>query len=382
LLWGRFRVLAQLGAGGMGTVHRCEDTSLGEEVAVKLLPPGLASSPTARGRLKQEVKGARGLTHPNIVRVFEYYEPPGGAHGPVGYSMELLPGATLADHLSGKVDGSPFAGPPTLDRLPWVAALAAQLCAAVDHVHSAGLVHRDIKPSNIMLLETAAPAPGQLRIKLLDFGIVHTGLTSGLTGEFPPGTVEYMAPELLANQGEPGPAADIYSLGKVLYLALTGVLPAFGAESDEPSSVIPGLNGEIDRALLSNLASRPARRPDSAAALASAILAASRDVENTISDSTTPERGEREAQTSASEEGSPNQPVTSLRTRWAEDAKVYLGCFGLWAGAAAALALLHTAVNPPAGSAADFMADVLWKSLIGVIGLPIYLGIRALFRRG
>jgi len=263
----------------MGAVYRCEDTSLGEEVAVKRLPDALAGSEQARQRLRREVAGARKLGRRNIVRIFEYLEPPGGEPGPVGYTMELLPGANLADHLAGEVEGSPLAGPATVERLPWVAALADQLCDAVDFVHRAGLVHRDIKPSNVMVLDPGAGDPGALRIKLLDFGVVHTGPASSLTGDLPPGTREYMAHELLAGLAEPGPAVDIYSLGKVLYLALTGTFPRHEAESDPPSGLLEGLPAAVDDVLLSSLSARPDRRPAKAADLAGALRSAVDEVE-------------------------------------------------------------------------------------------------------
>ena len=296
LLWDRFEVLEPLGAGGMGEVFRCRDTKLGREVAVKLLPDALAADRSARDRLKNEVVGAVDLAHPNIVRVYDYHDPPGGGAGPVGFSMEQLPGATLADHLAGRVPDSPFAGPTTPDRLPWVAALADQLCAAVDHVHDAGLVHRDIKPSNIMLLGDAHGSPAELQVKLLDFGIVHTGLNSGLTGDLPPGTLEYMAPEMLSGRGVPAPSVDIYSLGKVLYFALTGVFPEYGAESATPSSLVEGLPPGANAPLLASLALRPDRRPGKAADLSAVLRSVDAEVR------TAQQAAEEEARRKAAEE--------------------------------------------------------------------------------
>jgi len=250
----------------MGAVFRCADTALDDQaVAVKLLPPEHTASEVARGRVKQEVVSARSLRHPNIVGVYEYFE--GG--GRVGFSMEFVAGHTLEQHLAGRVRGSPLGFAAGPDRLPLVGRVASQLAAALDHVHASGLVHRDVKPANVMLV----PSGEGVDTKLLDLGIVHATDGAALTRDLQPGTVEYMAPELLSGHGTPSVASDLYSLGKLLYFALTGVRPEFGYEPALPSLLVDGLPVELDGPLLACFG-RPDRRPASAGELARAVAEA------------------------------------------------------------------------------------------------------------
>ena len=247
----------------MGAVFRCADAALDDQVvAVKLLPPEHTASEVARGRVKQEVVSARSLRHPNIVGVYEYFE--GG--GRVGFSMEFVAGHTLERHLAGRVEGSPLGDAVGAERIASVSWVVGQLAAALDHMHARGLIHRDVKPSNVML----APAGDGFEVKLLDLGIVHAMGGTGLTRDLQPGTVEYMAPELLSGRGDPSVAADVYSLGKLLYFALTGERPEFGYEPAPPSSLVDGLPPELDGPLLACFG-RPAERPASAGELAATL---------------------------------------------------------------------------------------------------------------
>ena len=257
----------------MGAVYRCEDTTLNETVAVKLLPDSVTAEPVARERLKQEVVATRRLADPTIVRVYEYFE----GEGRVGYSMEYLPGSTLEEHMT-VVDESPFSGDASIGRLPWVAALVSQLARSIDLVHTADLVHRDIKPSNVMVLDLRLDDPSALRVKLLDFGVVRTA-GGDLTGVVQPGTLSHMAPELIDSTGPASPASDLFALGKVVYLALTGERARYGPESDKPSSLVSGLPSSVDESILSCLATRPDRRPKKAAVLAEALWTAVGEVE-------------------------------------------------------------------------------------------------------
>jgi len=268
LLWDRFRVLEQLGSGGMGAVYRCADTKLeDQEVAIKLLPEEHTRDERARARIKREVLSARALRHPNIVGVYEYFE----GDGRVGFSMEYLTGHTLEEHLEGNVVGSPFTGAPDTQRLAWVAYVSRGLAAALDHMHAQDLVHRDVKPSNVMLVPGTQEEP--YIVKLLDLGIVHAMGGAGLTHDLQPGTVEFMAPELLSGRGKPTPASDVFSLGKVLYFALTGARPEFGYEPTPPSKLVEGLSEDVDGPVISCFG-RPENRPASAGALAQALIRA------------------------------------------------------------------------------------------------------------
>ena len=271
LLFGRFRVQEELGRGGMGVVYKATDEQLNNRVvAVKVLAAHLATNAGAVARLKQEVIAAQGLQYPGIIRINTFHE----GQGQVGFDMEHLDGATLAEHLSGDVPGSPFAPPATIDRLPFVASIVEQIAEALDFIHEKKLVHRDIKPSNLMLNPRA---DGGFEVKLLDFGIVHVE-GGDLTGVAQPGTLSHMAPELIDGTGA-SPASDLFALGKVVYLALTGEPAKFAFQSDPPSSKVAGLPSTVDDPILSCMAARPDRRPQTAAALAEVTRAAADEVE-------------------------------------------------------------------------------------------------------
>ena len=272
LLFGRFRVVEELGRGGMGVVYKATDEQLNDRVvAVKVLAAHLAKDATAVARIKQEVIAAQGLQHPGIIRINTFHE----GQGLVGFDMKHLNGATLGQHLAGDVPGSPFASPATLDRLPVVASIVEQLAEVLDLIHREGLVHRDVKPSNVMLIHHGQRG---FKVTLLDFGIVH--IEGGdFTGVAQPGTPAYMAPELADAAAETSPASDLFSVGKVVYLALTGKRAKYGAESDPPSSLVAGLPSSVDEPILSCMAARPDRRPKTAAALAEVIRGAAGEVE-------------------------------------------------------------------------------------------------------
>ncbi|MBI3048776.1 MAG: serine/threonine protein kinase [Acidobacteria bacterium] len=186
---GPYRVVAPLGAGGMGVVYRAEDTRLGRAVALKLLPDAISRDPAAVERFLREARAAAALNHPNICTIYDI-----GQEGDRHYlTMELLEGQTLRERLAAR----PFELPALLD-------LGAALAEALDAAHKAGIVHRDIKPANIFLTTRGQP-------KILDFGlakmrsaaapaysamptvdIAPAHLTSPGTAL---GTVAYMSPE-------------------------------------------------------------------------------------------------------------------------------------------------------------------------------------------
>ena len=226
----RFRVLRKLGAGGMGEVFLAEDTTLGRKVALKLLPEGLFSDPEVRRRFSQEARAVSALNHPQIVTIYDI----GVAQDRDFIAMEYVDGQTLRELLQ--------AGPIEVRRtLDLVAQAAAGLAAA----HEAGIVHRDIKPENLMVNRN-----GQL--KIMDFGLAKVVerqtaplLQSSIAtvGETPRaaagtgtgvilGTVSYMSPEQA--QGRPlDHRTDLFSLGLVLYEALTGTRPFSGKSAVE-----------------------------------------------------------------------------------------------------------------------------------------------------
>lgn len=264
-LAGRYRVDRLLGRGGMAVVYEGLDLRLGRTVAVKLLRPEIAAQPQFRDRFETEARSAATLSHPNVVAIFDTGEDKGRPF----IVMECLPGPTVADRIARGPMGEEEA-----------TAMAAAVLAGLQAAHGAGLVHRDVKPGNVLVT-------AQGSWKVCDFGIakaldaLDTGLTT--TGLLV-GTPAYLAPERLT--GAPAtPASDIYSLGTVLYEALTATKP-FGSLSthalvasiqlDTPTplrtlrpDVSPGFASVVERAM----AKQPADRYPSATAMAEAISA-------------------------------------------------------------------------------------------------------------
>lgn len=203
----RYTVLSMIGRGGMGCIYRVHDNALKEEVALKTLLPQFVRDRMVVERFFNEARIARGLSHPNIVRVHDI-----GMSGSIIYiSMELIRGQSLR----GMLDAL-----PTGQRLPIALALRVidELCAALEFAHR-HTVHRDIKPENIMLGEDGT-------VKLMDFGISKLMATTRLTGtSMVMGTPFYMSPEQVRNSADVDARSDIYSVGVVFYEVLTGNVP-------------------------------------------------------------------------------------------------------------------------------------------------------------
>jgi eukaryotic-like serine/threonine-protein kinase len=262
---GRYRLVRRLGGGGMGEVWEADDTVLGRRVALKVLVQELADDARATKRFVREARATAKLTHPNVTRVYDF-----GRDGGLPYLvMELLEGDTLADRLA----GGPL--PPAE-----AARIGAAVADALDAAHGRGIIHRDIKPSNVLL----TPAG---EVKVMDFGIAAAAdETHSTTGSGLYGTAAYISPERAA--GQPAtPAADLYSLGAVLYELLTGRPPFI---SDSPVLVVrahlheqprpvwelaPWVPPRLADACELALAKDPTHRPSSAAALAVRLRAVS-----------------------------------------------------------------------------------------------------------
>jgi predicted ATPase len=222
LLAQRFRIVRTIAQGGMGLVVEATDEELGTSVALKLIIPELAASPTALDRLRREVILARRITHPNVCRVFDFFNTTERGSPCVFFTMELLSGENLAQRIR-------RAGP-----IPFPAALelSRQMSEALEAAHAQSVVHRDFKSSNVLLVRGEGGAD---RAVVSDFGIAralgrHEG-SSDLTGDTTMiGTPAYMAPEQVLGLGTVTPATDTYAFGVVLYEMVTGELP-FQAET-------------------------------------------------------------------------------------------------------------------------------------------------------
>jgi hypothetical protein len=254
------RILRQVGRGGMGVVYEAVEESLGRTVALKLVAPDRAGEPGFRERFIAESRLAASIDHPNVLPVFKA----GEEDGLLYLAMRFVDGADLRTL-------SPLA--------PLRAArIVAQVGAALDAAHARRLVHRDVKPANVLI------AAGD-HAYLTDFGLVKAlddpeGQTR--TGHLV-GTLDYVAPERIRGEGD-GPAADLYSLGCVLYYTLTGVVPfpldgterKLWAHLSEPPPVV---GSAFDDVIARALAKDPSARYASGAALGAAALAAAAAVD-------------------------------------------------------------------------------------------------------
>lgn len=268
---GTYRILEELGRGGMGIVYKAEDTKLERTVALKVLPAAALASQDDRARFYREAKAAAALNHPNIAAIHQIDEAIAvdqdgnqveASDGPRPFiAMEFIEGGTLEDRIK--------AGPLKLDE---AVRIATQVAEALKAAHAKDIVHRDIKSANIMLT-------GDGQAKVLDFGLAQTSASTKLTRMGSTlGTVAYMSPEQARGEEVDG-RTDLYSLGTVLYEMVTGKLP-FGGEYEqavvysilnadpEPLTALrTGVPMELERITNKLLAKDAARRYQSAADL-------------------------------------------------------------------------------------------------------------------
>jgi serine/threonine protein kinase len=271
----------------MATVYLAHDEELDRPVALKILADNLAGDTTFRDRFEREARLAARLSHPNVVRVFDV----GESDGRPFIVMEYVEGDTLAAELGRH-------GPLPPDR---AVDLALQICSGLEAAHASGLVHRDVKPRNLLLRPDGV-------LKIVDFGIARAAESTRLTeiGTIL-GTAAYLAPEQ-AEGAEATPAADLYSVGAVLYELLTGRVPYTATSLVELLAMqqagtpapIAGAPAWLELAVIHCLEPDPSERPASADELAGELAVAP---EPTI----------------ALERGTPGPPVLhigSQRRRW------------------------------------------------------------------
>jgi eukaryotic-like serine/threonine-protein kinase len=247
---GRYRVMARLGSGGMADVYLAHDTLLGRQVALKLLHHRFAEDQEFVERFRREASSAAGLSHPNVVAVFDR----GEWNGTYYIAMEYLPGRSLKAVVR---EHGPLSPPDATD-------IIVQILLAVRFAHRRGIIHRDIKPHNVILDEEG-------RAKVTDFGIARAGASDmTMTGSIM-GTAQYLSPEQAQGHAV-SETSDLYAVGVVLYELLTGSVPFEGesavsialkqvsVEPTPPSERNPEVGPALDAVVMRALAKDPLAR--------------------------------------------------------------------------------------------------------------------------
>jgi len=249
LIDGRYRVLSRLGSGGMADVYLAQDQLLGREVAVKVLHHHFAEDQEFVERFRREASSAAGLSHPNIVGIFDR----GEWNGTYYIAMEYVAGRSLKTIVrEGALDPYTATG------------IVMQILRAARFAHRRGVIHRDLKPHNVLLDEEG-------RARVTDFGIARAGASDmTMTGSIM-GTAQYLSPEQAQGHSVTEPS-DLYSIGVILYELLTGVVPFEGetavaiafkqvsAEPRPPSELNPAIPASLDAVVMRALAKDPASR--------------------------------------------------------------------------------------------------------------------------
>lgn len=231
---GRYRILAEIGSGGMGTVYKGLQPSLNRTVAIKVLPRGFSSDPELVARFLRESAAIATLNHPHIIQIIDRGEEKGLYY----FVMEFMDGPSLEDLLkTGKL--------PSGEAVE----IVCQIARALDYAHARGVIHRDLKPSNILLDRARQVA------KLADFGIARLAAGGGdstiTESQQSLGTLNYMSPEQRRAAGTADRRSDIYALGVVFYQMLTGELPlgSFRLPSHRDRRISPRIDGIVVKCL-------------------------------------------------------------------------------------------------------------------------------------
>jgi len=251
LLADRYRVMGELGHGGMGLVVKARDEVIDDLVALKLLKPEISQDRTAVGRFRNEVKFTRKISHKNVCRMYEF----GQWKDTLYIVMEFVPGEDLGHLLRNK-------GLLGVER---ILSIVEQICRGLRAAHEFGVIHRDLKPRNIMIDESGV-------VRILDFGVARMRKTADITSEgISVGTPRYMSPEQV-DGGEVDERSDIYALGVILYEMAVGQAPFEGgnpfsialrqktARPVDPKSLNPGIPPSLDAVILKCLEKDPKNR--------------------------------------------------------------------------------------------------------------------------
>ncbi|MCB0358609.1 MAG: serine/threonine protein kinase [Bdellovibrionales bacterium] len=254
---GRYEVVKCLGTGSMGMVYACRHRELsGHLVAMKVLFAEVARDAVAAQRFRNEIVASYGVSHPNVVRAYEYFRD----GDLIAFTMEYIDGGDLADRI----------GTDDPITVPEIVRMLTQMCSGVQAIHDAGIVHRDLKPENILLTQSGD-------IKITDFGIARCGQGPRLTEHNGVvGTIDYVSPEYL-EQGQVDTRSDIYALGVLAYELITGEAPFKGKSMIEtmtmrlrtdpapPSTLRPDCPEGLDRIVLRAMTRDPGQRYQRAA---------------------------------------------------------------------------------------------------------------------
>ncbi|MFT5514820.1 MAG: serine/threonine protein kinase/Tol biopolymer transport system component [Rhodothermales bacterium] len=275
-----YKILSELGRGGMGIVYKAEDTKLDRTVAIKVLPSSALASEDDRTRFYREAKAAAQLQHPHIASVFEIDEaaPSDAPHGTQAspfIAMEFIDGETLQERIK--------AGPLKLEE---AVRIASEIASALEAAHEKDIVHRDIKSANVMLTAKGVA-------KVLDFGLAQTAASTKLTKMGSTvGTVAYMSPEQARGEEVDG-RSDIYSLGTVLYEMIAGRAPFAGdyeqavvysilnTNAEPLTAIRSGVPMEMERVVVKALEKDREYRYQSAADLISDLKSVERALDHT-----------------------------------------------------------------------------------------------------
>ncbi len=271
-----FTIGRRLGIGGMGEVYEAEQISLGRMVALKIIRPNLVNHPQIRARFVREARIIARLRHPHIAAVYGIGRT---SDGGLFIAMELVRGTSLDDRLS--------QGPTSITE---AVRIFHDIAEAVSHAHEAGVVHRDLKPSNILIEPDG-------RVVVVDFGLARINAVVDPALSTPSqvlGTPQYLAPEVIdSSLGEPGVGVDVYGLGCLLYVLLTGKPPLSAGSAGEllrlavmqnpvsPRESRAEIPAALADACLRSLRKRPAERFSGAAEFAAAVRDAVNVEENT-----------------------------------------------------------------------------------------------------